>query len=275
LVVIPASNLILFFGIGLFALGKIPYINDVIGWCFNGLLIVLNKFIFWVDSLWFSLVDGISITMIEMIAWYVLILLLCWLTEARRTKLVLASLLIIFGLTSSYSYRQIENAKQKQIVVYSVPKQKGIAFIDGRRVFTEFDEKLSQNQSSILFHIKHHWWKCGVKEEPAVSSRNRFPFGKLILFEGKKVLLIDSALEKIDFPVEQKFQVDLLILSHTPIVDLENLNKLIDFNEVVFDSSNKKWKSVHWKTECTKMKIKYWDVIERGAYIKNLNEKII
>jgi competence protein ComEC len=269
LVVIPVSNLILFLGTALFAVGKISCLNDLVGWCFNGLLIILNKFIFWIDSLWFALVQGISITMIEMIVWYVLIFLLCWLTEERRTKLILASLLLVFGLTSSYSYRQIENSKQKQIVVYSVPKQKAIAFIDGRKVLTAFDEKLSADPSAMLFHVKHHWWNCRINEEAAVrSSSKKLPFGELILFEDRKILLIDSLLGKIDFEIEKKLRVDLVILSHSPKVYLENLKKLIDFDEVVFDSSNKKWKVDYWKKDCAKMKINYWDVTEQGAYLK-------
>ena len=269
LVVIPVSNLILFLGTGLFAVGKIPYINDIVGGCFNGLLIVLNKFIFWIDSLWFALVQGISITMVEMIAWYVLIFLFCWLTEEKRTKLVLASLLIVLGLTSSYSYRQIENSKQKQIVVYSVPKQKAIAFIDGRKVLTAFDEKLLNDQSSMLFHVKHHWWNCRINEEEK-SSNQQLAVGDLIMFEGKKILVVDSALEKTKFEIEKKLKVDLVILSHSPKVYLENLKKLIDFDEVIFDSSNKKWKVDYWKKDCEKMKIKYWDVLEGGAYIKDV-----
>ena len=274
LVVIPVSNLILFLGTGLFVVGKFSYLNDVVGWSFNGLLVVLNKFIFWIDSLWFALVQGISITMIEMIVWYVLIFLLCWLTEERRTKLVLASLLIIFGLTSSYSYRQIENSKQKQIVVYSVPKQKAIAFIEGRKVLTDFDEKLLNDPSAMLFHVKHHWWNCGVNEELKVTGCglrvNEFPFGSLYLFEGKKILQIDSLLEKRDFNMEKKLKVDLVILSHSPKVYLEKLKRLCDFDEVIFDSSNKKWKVDYWKKDCAKMKIKYWDVLERGAYVKDV-----
>ena len=56
---------------------------------------------------------------------------------------------------------------------------------------------------------------------------------------------------------------------------LQNLKKLIEFDEAIFDSSNKKWKIDYWKKDCAKMRIKYWDVNEKGAYIKDLNEKVI
>lgn len=269
LVVIPVSNLILFLGTGLFAVGKIPYLNFIVGWCFNELLIGLNKFIFWIDSLWFALIEGISITMVEMFVWYFLIFLLCWLTVEKRPKLVLLSLFIVFGLTSSYSLKQIENSNQKKIVVYAVPKQKAIAFIKGRKVATDFDEKLLQDKSAMLFSVKHHWWKCGVDEEVKVDSK-QLPFGELIAFEGKKVLVVDTVLPKIKFEMEKKLKIDLLILSHNPKIYLEQLEKLIDFDEVIFDSSNKKWKTERWKKDCAEMKIESWDVSEQGAFVRDL-----
>lgn len=196
LVVIPWSNFVLFSGTTLFLVDTIPYVNVVVGCIFNFFLSTLNQFIFWIDSIPFALIRGISITMVEMGLLYLLIFLLCWLTEERRVKVLIASLLVVFGLCSFYSYERITKSQQKKIVVYCAPKQSAIAFIDGRKVLTDFDERLLHDQSAILFHVKHHWWDCGVKEETQVSSK-QLPIGKLILFEGKKILVVDSALEKM------------------------------------------------------------------------------
>jgi competence protein ComEC len=208
--VIPVSNLILFIGTAMCALGEVSLLNDKIGWCFSHLLWLLNKFIFWIDSIPFALIQGISITMFEMVLLYILIFLLCWLTEERRTKVLIASLYIVFGLCSFYSYERITKAQQKKIVVYCTTKQSAIAFIDGKKALTAFDEKLLQDQSAMMFHVKHHWWDCGVKREEKVSSK-QLAIGKLIQFEGKRVLVVDSALEKTEFVLDKKLKVDLLI----------------------------------------------------------------
>jgi len=273
LVVIPWSNFVLFSGTTLFLVDTIPYLNVVVGCIFNFFLSTLNQFIFWIDSIPFALIQGISITIFEMGLLYLLIFLLCLLTEkrVRSVKWLIASLLVVFGLCSFYSYERITKSQQKKIVVYCAPKQSAIAFIDGRKVLTDFDEKLLHDQSAMLFHVKHHWWDCGVKEETQVSSK-QLPIGKLILFEGKKILVVDSALEKNDFELKQKLKVDLVILSHNPKVYLENLKKLIEFGEVVFDSSNKPWRINYWKKDCDKMKIKYWDVNAQGVYIQDLSK---
>ena len=270
LVVIPASNFVLFFGTGLFAVGQIAFLNDAVGWCFSGLLHQLNRFIFFIDSLWFALIQGLSINLYEMIAQYLLIFSVCWfLYEKGSARALLVSLAILLGLCSYYSFEVIQKSTQRKIVVYSVPKQSAIAFIDGKKVLHYFDDELLNDQSTMLFHIKHHWWACGVKEETQVSSR-QLAVGKVMQFEGKKILVIDSTIGKFDFEMGKKLKVDLVILSHSPKVYLSELNKVVDFEEVIFDSSNKKWKIDYWKKDCAKMKINYWDVLQQGAYIRDV-----
>jgi len=270
LVVIPVSNLVLFLGTGLFAVGSVPLINDLVGFSFASLLGYLNKFIFWIDSIPFALIQGISITMIEMAMLYLLLFLLCWLVEEKRTKILIASLIIVCCLSSYYAYEQISKSYQKQIIVYCAPKQSAIAFIDGRKAFTHFEEKLLHDQSAMLFHVKHHWWACGVKQDSRIMGI-QLPIGRLLTFHGNKILVVDSPVVKNDFILTQKLKVDLVVLSHSPKVFLKNLQNLIDFREVVFDSSNKKWKVDYWAQDCEKLKIKCWDVNTQGAYIKNLN----
>lgn len=273
LVVIPVSNLVLFVGTGLFATGAIPYLGNAFGWCFNALLSGLNKFIFFVDSLPVALIKGISISMIEMVAIYILLLLLCWLTEERRAKVLLAALLVVFGLTTYHAIESIQKTTQQKIVVYAVAKQRAIAFINGRNVHTYFDETLLNNGSSMLFHVQHHWWNCGVKQQTPLNY-HVLPFGKLLQCANKKILIIDSALEKPKFEMPQKLNVDIVVLTGNPKIYIDRVQSLVRFNEIIFDSSNKKWRINYWKKDCEKLKIKYWDVNASGAYVNDLKEII-
>lgn len=273
LVVIPVSNLVLFVGTGLFATGAIPYLGDGFGWCFNALLTGLNYFIFFIDSLPVALIKGISITMIEMVVIYLLLMLLCWLTEERRAKVLLAAMWIVFVLTTYNAVEVVQKAGQQKIVVYSVAKQRAAAFISGREVLTYFDEDLLGNESSMLFHVQHHWWNCGVKLQKHISHQT-LPFGELIQFAGKKILVIDSAWSKQEFEMAEKLHVDIVMLSHNPKINIDQLQKLVQFNEIIFDSSNKKWRIHYWKKDCEKQKVKYWDVNTTGAYLNNTKEVV-
>ena len=275
LIVIPFSNFILFIGTALIAVGEIPHINDVFGWCFSHLLSVLNQFIFYIDSLPFALVEGISIQMYEMIALYLVLALLCiFIYENKRPVFLIGCLFIVAMLCANHSYHVLQQSVQKKVVVYCVPKQRAVAFIDGSKVIYNFDAGLADNASSMLFHVKHHWWESGINQEIKAENTNfqlgNFEFGTLYEFKGKKILLVDTVLPKVKFKLNKKLKVDLVILSHNPKVYLENLYQLVDFNEIVFDSSNKPGKIKYWISDCNKLKIQYWDVLDKDAYIMDL-----
>src|SRR5690606_40563365 len=64
----------------------------------------------------------------------------------------------------------------------------------------------------------------------------KLAFGKLILFEGKKILLVDKEVGRGQPELTNKLHADLLILSGNPKVYLKELNKLVDFTKVIFRS---------------------------------------
>ena len=271
LVVIPLSEFVLYTGTALFAVAHIPYLNTITGWTFNLLLVLLDKFIFFIDKLPFALIKGISVTLIEMVFIYILLALLCWLTEERKTKVLIASLAIIFGLCSFHSYKTVTDAKQKMIVVYSIPKHRAISFISGSVVQYDFDDSLKKDANALHLNINSHWWNCGVnKEIPVDTGAFQFSFGKLILFEGKRILIVDKDLRRMNAVPQNKLRVDLVIISGNPNLYIDQLRKLVDFNELVFDSSNKPARIKYWGRDAEQFHIAYWDVKERGAYLKNI-----
>lgn len=266
LVIIPLSNFVLFAGTALCAVGEIPYLNAAAGAVFNLLLTGLNKFTFLIDTIPFAVVEGISISFIQMLFFYLLLALACWLLVERRPKVLIAVLLIILGLLSFDTAKSIQQAKQKKIVVYNVPKQKAIAFISGTTVFTDMDDSLSVDQKKQKFHIKPHWWKNGVARELPVRYKN-IALGKVILFEGKTVLVIDTVPKYHSWQQNKKLKADLVIISHNPKLYIHDLQKLCDFDKLIFDSSNKKKRIEYWIQDCEKMNITYLDIAQHGAYI--------
>ena len=289
LVVIPLSNLILFVGTALFVVGHIPYLNDIMGWVFNALLHLLDGFIFKIDQLPFALIKGISVAGVEMILLYVVVFFGCWLTEERRPKILIALLLVTFGLCSFNSYKQVQNANVKEIVVYSVPKQKAIAFISDKKVLYDFDSTLLNDQSAMSFHVRHNWWDLGVREEGPVGAKDMSE-GRMVFFEGKRILIVDTncilglvkALKRKEvrdserrkeeyFLSNPKVKSNIVILSGNPKVKLVDIMDHVDFDEIVFDSSNNPKRVSKWMEDCESLKIKCWSVSKQGAYIKKLS----
>lgn len=276
LIVIPVSDFILWAGMGLFAVGWCKPLLTIVGWVFNFLLVGLNKFIFWIDGLSFALIERLVITQFEMYVIYLLIIFILWMIAEKRAKVFIASLVCVLVLATVNVVEAVRNSKQNQLVVYSVPGKSAIAFLDRRNVYYDFDTALLNNESSMLFHVKHHWWESGVKTESKIdTSQNQFlsttqmPFGKLFVVNDFSVLVVDQALPKTNDIFQNRLKVDVVILSHNPKVYLENLKKIIDFDEVVFDTSNKRWRINYWKKDCEQLKLKYHDCAEY-AYLREI-----
>ena len=92
IIAVPLSNALIFTGTVLFAVNHIPFVNDTAGWIFSHLLGLLNKFVFWIDSITFALTKGICISAAEVVSLYIFIVLLCWLTEERKNKVAISAL---------------------------------------------------------------------------------------------------------------------------------------------------------------------------------------
>jgi len=272
LVVIPLSNLILFAGTALFIFSPVPYVGSAVGWVFNIMLVGLNKFIFFIDTVPFSLIQGISISATEMLLIYLAILLFCWLTEQPRVKVLLALLVIVSGLSAFYAGETVYESKQKKLVIYSVPKQSALAFIKGNQVWQGFDTALLNNTGTMLFSVRHHWWSCGIKKESVVTWQ-KTPVGNVAQFEGQKILAVDTGFAFADIEPLNRLKVDLIVVSHSPKIAVAQLQKAVVFDELIFDSSNKPRQLAKWKAECDELKIEYYDVGQQGAYLKDLNSK--
>ncbi len=283
IIVVPLSNFLIFTGTVLFAVNRVPIINDMAGYTFSHLLTLLNKFVFWIDSIPFSITKGITISVAEMILLYVLIVLLCWLTEERRNKVAITALAVLLTLCTLSSFKKFEQAAQKEIIVYAVPKQKAIAFISGKNLYYEIDSALYNNQTTMLYNIYHHWWQSGVTHQIQVTDSlsnsqkeiysTTLTAGRLILFEGKKILLVDSTATANPYGSKIKLKPDLVILSGNIKTSIPILKKSVNFNEVIFDSSCKPSARKRWKKDCSNLNINYYDVNTDGAYVWDLKKE--
>ena len=269
LVVIPLSDFVLFSGTPVFVVARIPYLGDLAGWIFSKLLACLNGFIFWIDGLPHALIQGIVFNSAQMILLYLLIFLLCILAENFKPKILIASLCLVFCLCSFHSYQNIKNAKTCEIAVYDISKQKAVALIESGWVLYDIDSSLWNNQAAMNFHIRHHWWNCGVMSEAALNSVGN-ENGLWVLFHNKTILMIDSTYTSAKAPRKTHTSADIVIISGSPKIGMSELKQRINCREVVFDSSNKNGLVKKWVKECVELKLNYWDVGEKGAFIQKI-----
>ena len=116
------------------------------------------------------------------------------------------------------------------------------------------------------FHIKPARVLNRVTEGHALN--NYFQSDNLIVYNNKKILVIDN---NSTFMISQdKIPLDLLVISNNPKLYLKKLAETFSIKQVVFDGSVPSWKMVYWKNDCDSLRIPYYDVSEKGAFVMNL-----
>ena len=263
LFVIPLATFIIGGGVLLFVISAIPFLSGSLSWVVNKLLLYLNFSVQWVENLPYSLSLGISITIIETIIIYAIIILFFSSIIKRKARLFQLS----FALAIFFMFLQIKEqyrtGKQQYFIVYDVPKERAIDFVDGNKNYFIADKNLYNDKSKMRFNIQHFRWERRVKKSTLVSrvfkTNNYFRKDNYIKFFNKKILLWDNDFVKptthLDF--------DYIVVSDKIKLDLKNINCKI----LIIDSLVPKYKWEQIKKECHKYDIPFYNVNTHGAYL--------
>ena len=266
-VAVPLSSIILLGEILLCCISFIPPVAVFIGKLLSFLMRAMNRYIEEIESIRFSLWDGLQISITQAI----LLLFFAagisyWLMEKQKKGLLtgLTALLIFISLRS-YSFA--ESNKQQKIVVYNVPQKRAIDFINGRNYYFAGDSDLLADDFARNFHLKPSRILFRIKEDRQLH--NLTIYENYARFLNKNVLLIDQSFHFL--PTGTKPVVDLLVISKNPKLYIGNISKTLDIKQVVFDGSVPSWKARYWKKDCDSLQIPWHDVTTQGAFVMKLN----
>jgi competence protein ComEC len=269
LVVIPLGNIVLYLGMALFSIAPFKVFADVVGWCFDWLIWVLNQFIFFVDRLPYSIFKGITITGIECILIYIIILLAASLLREKRPKVLIAALAFSLILAISFSITYIKHEHQQKLIVYNAGRAKAMAFVKGRNAFMDFDEKWQANESNMLYHIRPHFWQMGIDKELRFDTyidKVEMPFGKAFQVNNTKVILMDGKLNNKPYSGE-KLIADLVVFSGKGFFDTALFARTISTPAVVIDASVSSRNREAIKQYFESQSVRVWDVAAQGAFV--------
>ena len=265
---VPISSIILIGEILLCALFFIPAFAAIIGKILGWLIWVMNTYIERIETIPFSLWDGLQISLLQAILLIIFSAAISfWLLSKSVTglKYGLMSLLVFAGLRT-YSF--VKSNRQQMIVVYNVPQKRAIDFIDGRSYFFSGDNDLLENDFARNFHLKPS--RILFRISNADGLDNLASSGNYLLFNNKRIMLIDSIVRWKVPPVE-KPEIDLLVISKNPKLYIKQLTKALMVKQVVFDGSVPAWKTKYWKADCDSLHIPWHDVTTKGAFVMKLN----
>lgn len=252
LVVIPLSNVILVLGLIVLILNFIaPPVAIFIGHALEWLIIAMNGFIEWIASFDKLVLKDIPFTLLLNISLYAVITLMAlWLFKKsfRRTAFLLASIVVFQGI---YTATVWDSKSHDELVVFNNWKTSLVAVKENSRVTILTEDSLAQKSPVVKSYRKGSF-----AQEFKIK-----PLQDVLWHKGSKVLVIDSI-----GAYNSGIKPDILLLTHSPKINMERLLAELKPKQVIADATNYKTYIARWAATCQNQKIPFHATAEKGSF---------
>ena len=182
----------------------------------------------------------------------------------KKKSFLFFSLIASFVFVVSYSGKYWNLKNEKTLSVYFIPNTSAIELKDAFTTYSYFDKELLNNESQLLFRVKHNWWAKHIQQQHFINLDEGI---HQVSFANKNILVIDS-----NYVLPKKeINVDYAIIKHEPKIYLKYFSAKIKAKKYIFDSSNKAYKLKYWKKDCEEFNLDCYFVSETSAFIEKLN----
>ena len=267
MIAIPLSTVTLWGCIAIIGISPIPFAALYLGklvwisiWLLNHSVLLIN----WIP---FSLWNGLSFSITDTILLYIIFIsFLYCLIKKNKAALKFGIALTLF-FTGMMTYKNWKSLHQKKMIVYNIPMNKAIDFIYGNKYYFIGDSNLNKNNLLVNYNLKPARISFMANQNSSASN-NLFVKNNFYQFDRCRILMIDTTLTYL--PTPQKVNLDYIIISKNPRVNLANLASVFHCKTYIFDASNSSGKIEQWKKECEELHLHFHSVSEQGAFVINL-----
>jgi competence protein ComEC len=265
---VPLSSIILIGEILLCIIAFIPTVALVTGKALAWLIMVMNTYVERIESIPFSRWNGLYINFAQAVLLLFFIAGIAWWLMGRSKNGLRACLLALLGFAVFRSLSFIRTGKQQRIIVYNISQKRAIDFIEGRYYFFKGDADLQEDVLTRNFFLSPS--RILHRASPMEAISGLWHSGNYISWNDKHILLVDNLLTLTGFAGMQKQVIDLLVISKSPAIRLQQLAVSLDIRQVIFDGSVPSWKVNVMKKDCDELHIPFHDVTVKGAFAMNL-----
>jgi competence protein ComEC len=277
LILIPLSFGIIVIGMAVLLLSFLPWIPLMLGYVTSAFIYLMNFLVSEIEKLPLSTIEGLFLTRIEVVLLFIIIGLLWFYFNINRFRVVLPIMVVGLFFMVSVTYRNIQNFKLKQIVVYGVNKHTAIDLIAGKQHILLSDSTLKVDEYAIDYNIRAYWAKIGLKQELAnpvffdeyIVPGLLYKKSDLTSFGGKLFSIWDGNTDYQNRPNDQ-LPIDFAVIVGNRKESLNALLKNYLVNQIIIDLSVPYWQANKWKSAAEKLGIQVYDIREKGAYMIDL-----
>ncbi len=270
LVIIPITSLVMYAGIALIAVCKIPLLASLLGYGINKLIAFADFLIFKIQSLPFAVTEGLYITKAEAFLLYLFMALAAlYFMEARKIYLRLAALVFLLFVLNS-GLRKYNNSNQSLAVLNSIKGSFSLNIIEGESNQLFCDSNASDAGIKIKSHFKGFWNARGVSNAYIENAKMHYQSAR-IKFSDRYLLTPSASFYFIngDTRLSQSAQasVDYIVLGKKAEIGLEELAYHFKFRRLVFDGAMKERRKNKYIQEAQRLHLNYYDLVNEGAIL--------
>ena len=163
LIVIPAAYLLMCYGLVMLTISLIFQLPAALIVPYKWILWFMIKSVHMVESVPHAVLNGISISRLELMLFVILAFALVSALFEKRKRSAFIFLFCTLFLFSSLAWHWHMAHQEKSITFYSIKRQTAFSVRHGKTGFLLADETLINNESKMHFHINHHLWANGAR----------------------------------------------------------------------------------------------------------------
>ncbi len=284
ILVIPLSSIILYLAVALMILSFIPVINGFIAFLLKLSMKILIGGVTLIDKIPYSTSKNISVTPAQTITLYIVILsfVMFWMYNKRQLLYTFLVSLIIFLSLNIIKKYNIQ--KSSEILVYNTQKYPVLNILTGKNNYVLTDTITIKDEKAFNYISKPYWVeKKSLKPlffnldslKNTKYDNKVFAFNNNFFKIGNTSFLILNQSKQLEFTIDRKKNVDYIILSQNIYTDIKPIVDLFDFKTIIFDGTNKNWRTEKWKEQCENLNIPYYDITTQGAFAVDFKTKEI
>ncbi len=164
LLVIPLTTLAIYLSVLSVVVSFVPYLGACVAFADAEIISFVNRAVVWMEKIPCAVTSRISITVVECILLYFLIMYgVSYLIKRQFAPLamfiVIAILISCSQLIESYSQR-----KQEVLIAYSIPKHLAFGYLKGRKQVLLADSSLLKDEALKKRCLQNFWFERGVSK---------------------------------------------------------------------------------------------------------------
>lgn len=266
--VVPGAMLILCLGGLLFTLNSFALIQEWLGKGLNVLIHAMNKMIYMVENLPFSMISNIWIDKWILIFLYLLILSIIFLIESKKKRWVFTFLFLLLIVGGSHFFRLLRVNASRELVFYHHREKSILEYFEHGKALRFSSGLIEEKEYPFLFENYHQYKGIRKIEKTSMPLREdtlaRKPIERAFFLRlGDKSCLILDAVRLGHF----ERSVDYVWISNSPDFQLEQISKTIKASIWIFNANNSKRQNRQYMEKCTDLGLTCWDQHESGALI--------